>query len=91
MYGLTVEEASGPPVEVWPDNLLAYNTFVAAATQWRSGMAGPTGLVYSDVESTLRMTRVSRSLWPQVFEDLRLMEDAALETMRAQRKDRKNG
>jgi hypothetical protein len=68
--------------------VLAVNTFIAAATQWRTGMAGPTGLDYQAIESTFRMTRVPRSEWPHVFEDLRTMEDAALEQMRLTQKEK---
>jgi hypothetical protein len=73
---------------VWPDNVLAVNTFIAAATQWRTGMAGPTGLDYTAIEPTLRLTRVPRSEWPHVFEDLRTMEDAALAQMRLTQKEK---
>jgi hypothetical protein len=68
--------------------VLAVNTFIAASTQWRTGMAGPTGLDYQAIESTLRMTRVPRSEWPHVFDDLRTMEDAALEQIRLTQKEK---
>ena len=51
-------------------------------------MAGPTGLDYQAIESTFRMTRVPRSEWPHVFEDLRTMEDAALEQIRLTQKEK---
>jgi hypothetical protein len=68
--------------------VLAVNTFIAASTQWRTGMAGPTGLDYQAIESTFRMTRVPRSEWPHVFDDLRTMEDAALEQIRLTQKEK---
>jgi hypothetical protein len=63
------------------------NTFIAAATQWRTGMAGPTGLDYSAMPTVMRLTGVPRKEWPQVFDGLRLMEDAALEAMRKETKN----
>lgn len=82
MYGLTVEEASGPPVEIWPDNMMAVGVFVAVSTQWRMGFNGPTGLDYSGVESAMRMAGVPRREWADTFESIRIMEDAALRKMR---------
>ncbi len=75
-------EASGPPVEVWPDNLIAVNVFIAMSTQWRTGYAGPTGLDYAALPAVLRLTGVPAAERAGVFDALRAMEDAALETMR---------
>ena len=84
-FGLTVEEASGPPVEVWPDNLRAVNAFVGMSTQWRVGMNGATGLDYGVVPTVLRLAGVPRAEWAEVFDGLRAMEDEALKTMRETR------
>ena len=81
-FGLTVEEASGPPVELWPDNLPAVNAFIAMSTQWRVGMNGATGLDYGVVPTVLRLAGVPRAEWAEVFDGLRTMEDEALKTMR---------
>lgn len=61
------------------------NTFITSATQWRVGMSGATGLDYGALPTVLRLTGVPRADWPQVFDDLRLMEDAALAQMRKAR------
>jgi uncharacterized membrane protein len=82
-FGLTVEEAGGPDVEVWPDNKKAVNTFIAMATQWRIGMNGATGLDYAALPFVMRRTGVTTAEHDDVFESLRIMEDAALETIRA--------
>lgn len=84
--GLTVEEACGPPVEIWPDNLQAVNVFVAMSTQWRIGMNGPTGLDYGVLPEIWRRTKTPPKDRDAVFNDLRTMEDAALETMRKAKK-----
>jgi hypothetical protein len=82
---LSVEEASGPPIEVWPDNLPAVNLFIAMGTQWRVGMSGVTGLDYNALPAVMRMTGVKSSDMAEVFNDLRVLEDAALEKMRAKK------
>ena len=52
-------------------------------TQWRrAGMDGmATGLDYSALPAVLRIVGVPRSEWLHVFDDLRVMEDAALEIL----------
>ena len=80
-WGLTVDEASGPPAEVWPDNLQAAHVFVAMSTQWRFGMAGPTGLDYAALPEVWRRTRTVLAERDEVFDCLRIMEEAALRQM----------
>lgn len=81
-FGLTVEEASGPPVDVWPDNVAAANAFIAMSTQWRIGMSGATGLDYATVPTVLRLNGIPRPDWPDTFGAIRVLEDEALKTMR---------
>lgn len=50
-------------------------------TQWRIGMAGATGLDYAALPPVMRLVGVSRKDWPDVFEGVRVMESAALQTM----------
>ena len=52
--------------------------FLAMQTQWRTGMAGATGLDYAALPAVLRLTGLPRAQWPQVFDDLRDMEGEAL-------------
>lgn len=61
--------------EIWP----AVGLFAASATQWRrAGMSGiPTGLDYAGVAIVARAQGVA--LEDALFEDLQLMEAAALE------------
>ena len=82
-----MEEAS-EPTPIWPENLTAYNAFVSLLSQWRVGMGGATGLDYTAVPVVLEMLATPRPEWPAVFGDIRLMEDAALEQMHANRKDK---
>lgn len=81
-FGLTVAEASGEPLGVWPDNWTAVNVFIAMSTQWRSGGMGATGLDYNALPAVMRLSGVKPGERPDVFESIRILEDAALESMR---------
>lgn len=59
----------------------AVKVFAAMGTQWRTGMAGPTGLDYGVLPNVFRLTAVARKDQPDVFDDLRVMEGAALKHM----------
>lgn len=83
---MTVEEASIPPFDIWPDNLQAFNVFVSMLTQWRTGFNGPTGLDYSALPEVWRRTKTAPQDRDDVFDCLRVMEDAALEHIRASQK-----
>lgn len=79
---MTVEEASGDPVEVWPDNLVAVNVLIAIGTQWRTGMSGPTGLDYNVLYKKMDRMQLSPERYEELEEEIRLLEDAALAVMR---------
>lgn len=78
-----MEEASGPPVDVWPDNMPAVEIFTDLATQWRrAGMAGAvTGLDYAVLPAVFAIRGVPRRQWGAIFDDLRVMEDAAIDLL----------
>jgi hypothetical protein len=79
-----VDEASGPPVEVWPDNMNGINAFIAMSTQWRTGYGGAYGLDYSALPAVMDLIGISASERAEAFDDLRTLEDAALEVIREQ-------
>lgn len=64
---------------MWPDNVDAVRVFDRMGTQWRVGPAGPVGLDYNVLPFVLRQCGVPRRQWPRLFEDLRVMEGAALD------------
>lgn len=70
-------------VLVWPDNWESVSLFVDLTTQWRIGMSGPTGLDYSALRALLGIRRVPRSRWSDLFDDLRVLEQEALEVMKS--------
>ena len=77
-----MDEASGPPVEIWPDNVMAVDVFIAMTTQWVIGPAGAVGLNYASLAEVWRRLKVPPELRDGVFSDLRVMEGAALKKMR---------
>ena len=78
---MTLEEASGGEVDIWPDNILAVRVFLAMSTQWRMGLAGATGLDYGALPAVMRLSQVPPGERQNVFNDIRVLEDAALETL----------
>ena len=63
--------------ENWETLLL----FLRVSTQWRVGMGGPTGLDHGVTLGILSLYGVEESKRVELFEGLRIMEDAALEAM----------
>ena len=80
-FGLTVEEASGEDVKVWPDNVPTLNVFVAMSTQWRVGYNGATGLDYAALPVVEDRVGIKAD-----FDGLRAMEEAALAQMAENRR-----
>lgn len=52
------------------------------ATQWRVGRGVATGLDYGVLPAVMRLAGVPAADRPDVFESIRVLEDAALEHMR---------
>jgi len=50
-------------------------------TQWRIAMSGPTGLNYQPLFELLDRKGYQGADWWQIFEDIRALEQAALECM----------
>lgn len=82
VWGLTAEEAAGPPIEIWPCNLHAHNVMQAMRTQWNYTMGAVVGLVYSSLPEIWRRMGVPAKDRDRVFEQIRVMEDEALTVMR---------
>ncbi|MBO9717526.1 MAG: DUF1799 domain-containing protein [Pseudoxanthomonas sp.] len=85
--GLTPEDFPEHEAEfdVWPDNAVAVNVFIAMQTQWRTGLAGATGLDYAALPAVLRLVGVPEPDQPDTFECLRSMEAEALTIMERKR------
>lgn len=72
-------------VDIWVDNFDAFLLFEAMSTQWRVGMAGCVGLDYSVWQGVARTLGIKRS--KDIFDDLRIMEQEAMTTMRETQDD----
>jgi len=55
--------------------------FLRVSTQWRVSMAGPTGLDHGVTLSLLSLYAVEQEKRVEIFEGVRIMEDAALDAM----------
>lgn len=71
------------PIEVWPENHQSVQFFARLGTQWRTGMSGPTGLDYAAVLALLRAQRLQREVADRIFDDVQVMEAAALAVIHA--------
>ena len=76
-----MEEATGPPFELWPDNAVAVNVFTAMSTQWNVGPGGAIGFLYASLPEVWRRLKVPIDKRDAVFDDLRVMEAEALRMM----------
>ncbi len=83
-YGLTdADFESEDTVLVWPQNWPVVQVFASLLTQWRTGPAGVVGLDYTALPVVFRLRSVPRADWPEMFDLIRVMEDAALKEMRS--------
>lgn len=76
--GLTVEEAVGPPVDIWPPNMVPLNVFMDLCTQWRMGSSGPVGLDYNVLFHKLDRMKLPDDEYERIERAVRSMEDEAL-------------
>ena len=79
--GLSQDDYS-ESAELWPENWPIFSAFNRVSTQWNVGMAGPTGLQYLVVFDWLDRLGYKGAEWHEAFDEIRLMEGAALEAMR---------
>ena len=81
-FGLTVEDFEDEAVQIWPDTAAALALFSRLGTQWRIGMGGATGLDYTATLALLARQRLPQDEEDALFDDIRVMESAALAAMR---------
>lgn len=66
---------------VWPDNLKAINVFLVMLTQWRWSGGNRVGLDYSALPEVWKRTNVPKKDRNDIFDALRIMEQAALDEL----------
>ena len=80
--GLTEADFPDEVVEVWPENVQAYNLFASLRTQWRSaGMAGVLGLDYTPLFHKMDRMGLTAEDYLDLEDDIRAMEYEALAAM----------
>lgn len=79
--GFEPEDYAGEDVEVWPENEQAYFLFSDLQTQWRVGMAGPTGLDYNILFRKMDRMRLEPDEYDELEADIRVVEFEALRVM----------
>ncbi|QTW17805.1 DUF1799 domain-containing protein [Comamonas kerstersii] len=88
--GFEPEDYEEDPIEVWPEHARAWAFFVeSCSTQWRIGMAGPTGLDYTAVLQVIQFDEPDKEQAKELFEQIRLIERGALQAMAEARKSEK--
>lgn len=80
-FGLKASDYAHEAVEVWPENWQTFELFSQMQTQWRVGMAGPTGLDYNVLFHKMDRMRLGDEDYESLEEGIRTMEFAALEAM----------
>lgn len=81
-------EAAQPHAEIWPDHADAVDVFLRCMGQWRVGFGGPYALDYN-VFPIVAEREFNSPEWPEIFNCIRVIEEAALETMTALQKGKK--
>lgn len=75
------ERAGDPPFEVFPDNWVTAQAFMALTTQWRvivGERVAYQGIDYAAIGAVLAMSEIPDAQRAEVFAGLRVMERAAL-------------
>lgn len=75
-------EEEQQPVDVWPDNVHAFDLWHKVGNQWRVGMNGPVALDYVPLQHELDRMRLSEEEHDLLFDSIRVMEAEALSVMR---------
>lgn len=81
--GFVPEDFENDIIDVWPENWPQVELFRVCMTQWRISFNGPIGLDYNIVFRLLDEEGLSRDDWKSWLSDIRVMEAAALNTMRS--------
>ena len=82
-----VAQQNAQAIEVWPENWRVFVLFSRVQTQWNVSMGGPTGLRYEALYPLLDREAKDGEDWQQLFEDLQILEAAALKQMSDNRSD----
>jgi hypothetical protein len=79
--GITADQLAQPDsstVELWPCIAPAFDLFCAMQTQWRTSMAGLTGMDYAALPVVTKLHGISRRALRELWPDFQHMEREAL-------------
>jgi len=80
--GLLPEDVADNSItEIWQENYQAFQIFTKLRTQWRVGMAGPTGMDYTLLPMLFESFGVKAKKRVALLDDLQIMETEALRVM----------
>lgn len=79
--GFEPDDFAHEEIEIWPDNVPAFNLFSRVGTRWVVGMSGPTGLRYEAIYPLMDRMGLDAAAWDDLLSDIEVMEDAALKVM----------
>lgn len=82
--GFSAEDFASDPIDIWPENLPAFNLLVFLQTQWITGMNGPTGINYLVMHHKMDRMGLAPEQYDDLERDIQIMEGAALSAMRAE-------
>lgn len=79
---LTLDDVQdNTPVDIWPENLTAFQVFQRLGTSWFIGPGGPVGLRYEVLPTVFESLGLRKKHRREVFPDLQIMEQEALNQM----------
>ena len=70
---------------LWPCNVPSWHAWSAVQTQWRTGMAGATGLDYAGVRAWLELQDLDADARRDIFAGIQACEGATLAVWSEQR------
>ena len=79
--GFKPEDYPQEEVEIWPENLPAYDLFAYMRTQWRSAGMGVIGLDYTPLHHKMDRLGLSPAEYDDLEVDIQVMEAAAIGAM----------
>jgi hypothetical protein len=96
VFGIRIVGPVAPPRDelhifhLWPENMLAWEVFLACGSQWRVSMDGREGLDYPGVEIVLQAFHLRPRRRQEVRRHLRVMEFACLDEWASQRRNKRD-
>jgi hypothetical protein len=84
MWGVSPDDFAEEVVEIWPDCWPAVRFFEAVGPgAWSIGARGPVGIRPEAFREIRLALGINAAQWRDIYPDVRVLEQAALEAMRA--------